>query len=422
MPNFEKMISLVGENPLPVYLGIRQLTADGARILLVHSSGSPGTKEQADRVKARLERDAGSRLVSLFQIADPWDPASVLSAVAGLPGSWGEAAFDYTGGTKVMSAMAVRAAADRFAALVYLEEARGQFRIWSPASGETESRTLSALDPPLGVRDLCDLHNITVHPDATWQPDPTPADLLAIWHRRLAEHRADTDRILEFPTNEEGNQGSDAAWRIYQRNQGRLGPCLDLLTPETRSRWAAIEAPSTPAAYSDSQRRAVFEFFASRQWFEYLMRELVLSVSQSTDRIAFGTRPDDPVLGESDILSGQEFLVGQVARPRRRDPRMFEADVLGVVDNRLRYLSVTTGLSRKSCKAKMFEAVHRSRQIGGGLASSCVVSLADSGGVADCRTSVGLHPRHTIYGLSDVERWFQGNAHDLRRFLTQDFR
>ncbi|MEW6754538.1 MAG: hypothetical protein AB1505_26680, partial [Candidatus Latescibacterota bacterium] len=93
----------------------------------------------------------------------------------------------------------------------------------------------------------------------------------------------------------------------------------------------------------------------------------------------------------------------------------------GVVNNRLRYLSVTTARLPDRCKAKMFEAIHRARQIGGGLASSCVVSLAERWAREPCRTSVGLHPRHTIYGVDDVRRWVDGDVSDLHAFLTRDF-
>ncbi|MEW6756101.1 MAG: hypothetical protein AB1505_34765, partial [Candidatus Latescibacterota bacterium] len=310
MPKYAKMVCLVGENPLPVYLGIRQLTGKGARILLVHSSGNKGTLAQAKRLKQRVEKDTAGRTICLLRIDDPWDPSCVLSALGGLPDTWGGAALDYTGGTKVMSAMAVRALAERCAALVYLEEARGQFHIWSPRMGEPEKYPLEGLDPPLGIGDLCDLHNITPHEDPLWQPDPTPTDLQEIWRYRLADNE-----VLAVRSDDDGSQGGDkAAWQSYQRHRGRLCPCLALLTPQTRERWADVGQPDTPEAYKDSRARAVFEFFACHQWFEYLVREVVLCVSLSSRRIHFGTRPGDAVLPETGILSGQEFLVGDGSR------------------------------------------------------------------------------------------------------------
>ena len=55
----------------------------------------------------------------------------------------------------------------------------------------------------------------------------------------------------------------------------------------------------------------------------------------------------------------------------------FEADVLAVHQNRLFYFSVTTEKKIDDCKEKMFEAIHRSRQLGGALARSCTICLAD---------------------------------------------
>ena len=50
---FDKMVCLVGEDPLPVYLGITQLATPEAEIVLVYSEA---TKPQAKNIKALLDK------------------------------------------------------------------------------------------------------------------------------------------------------------------------------------------------------------------------------------------------------------------------------------------------------------------------------------------------------------------------------
>jgi hypothetical protein len=50
---FDKMVCLVGANPLPVYLGIKQLTTPEAEVILVYSEA---TKPQAQNIKGLLDK------------------------------------------------------------------------------------------------------------------------------------------------------------------------------------------------------------------------------------------------------------------------------------------------------------------------------------------------------------------------------
>jgi hypothetical protein len=73
----------------------------------------------------------------------------------------------------------------------------------------------------------------------------------------------------------------------------------------------------------------------------------------------------------------------------------------------------------------MFEAMHRARQIGGGLAYSCVVSLAGypsydgerQDTVQNCRRSIGKEPYHTMFGKAHVRQRQRGSYNSLHRFL-----
>ena len=50
---FDSMVCLVGENPLPVYLGIKQLAPPEAEVVLVYSEAS---KPQAKNIKGLLDK------------------------------------------------------------------------------------------------------------------------------------------------------------------------------------------------------------------------------------------------------------------------------------------------------------------------------------------------------------------------------
>src|SRR5437870_4931529 len=107
---FDRMVCLVGENPLPIYLGIKQLATPDAEIVLIYSEG---TKSQARNIKTLVEARAtnGNRgrtcyMNQVVQLRDPFCPRQVretLDAVVARLNSPQAYALNYTGGTKVMS-------------------------------------------------------------------------------------------------------------------------------------------------------------------------------------------------------------------------------------------------------------------------------------------------------------------------------
>jgi hypothetical protein len=108
---FDKMVCLVGENPLPVYLGIKQLATPEAEVVLVYSEA---TKPQAQNIKAILNlakvtngnRGRTCIMKQVVQLRDPYCPRQVretLDAVVARLSNPRPYALNYTGGTKVMS-------------------------------------------------------------------------------------------------------------------------------------------------------------------------------------------------------------------------------------------------------------------------------------------------------------------------------
>jgi hypothetical protein len=405
----------VGENPLPVYLAIRQLTTPDAQIWLVHSPGPRGTEQAARRIEERLcsapDCAGATRACVKMPLHDPYSPAAVREVMDGLcPRNGQPIALNYTGGTKVMSAFSVLAWGNHLPHVWYLEEASGRFH-----SGTGATEALGAIG--MTVRELCALHDITIRKDESWPPDFTPDDLKAVY-RKWTSLKPKARPKFGWGEDFEGSRiEEDFNW--YCDCRDAFGQCLGWLTEPTRRRWRALKAPQDAASYAGSQCQRVFEFFAKHQWLEYVVREAALSIPADPARYVFGQRPANPLVAADDILFSQEFVVGDLTPGKPRDPKMFEGDMLAVVGNRLRYISVTTSARPADCKEKMFEAMHRSRQVGGDLATSCVASMTWA--VNDCRNSVDEHPRHTIYGKRDLDSWLINPA-SLRDFLTRDFR
>jgi hypothetical protein len=101
------MVCLVGENPLPVYLGIKQLATPEAEVVLVYWEA---TKPQAQNIKGLLDRarvtngNRGRKCImnQVVQLRDPYCPRQVRetldAVVARLNNPQAYAA--YTEGTK----------------------------------------------------------------------------------------------------------------------------------------------------------------------------------------------------------------------------------------------------------------------------------------------------------------------------------
>ena len=135
MPSFQKMICLVGENPLPIYLGIKEFVdrkGDDTEVILVHSSE---TKEEAEAIRKTCREHAGLNRTQfhLELLSHPFEPALVLDRMRELRSSYPDAALNYTGGTKVMSGFGLvtwvfmvenKNLLDR---VFYLEERTGNF-------------------------------------------------------------------------------------------------------------------------------------------------------------------------------------------------------------------------------------------------------------------------------------------------------
>jgi hypothetical protein len=282
----------------------------------------------------------------------------------------------------------------------YLEEPSGTFHFHDD---EISLRVVLTLD------ELLDLHGVVRRSPRRVRPDISPADLEKMlgWYcdeaqSRTFENIQNAVRWSELHNKRTNQQYAwfsdqyDPSSKQWQKNCA-WQQLLPLLTDETAQYWLDDPAmPGSSRAYKGSLLEARFRFIVHGLWFELWVEDRLKKLLGS----------------EQNIFTGAEFAI---------EGQHFESDVLTVVDHRLFYFSVTTDDRESMCKAKMFEAMHRARQIGGGLAYSCVVSLAEGDGeydaVKNCRRSIGQAPRHTLFGKAHVRQWRRGSYDSLRRFL-----
>src|SRR5208337_139448 len=102
----DSLILLVGSNPLPNYLAAMALKP--SKIHLVHTNE---TKRPKDRLHVALSADLGSSVTvdgDAF-VDDPFSASAVSDKIRDLIAKCNAAHLHYTGGTKVLSAHALKA-------------------------------------------------------------------------------------------------------------------------------------------------------------------------------------------------------------------------------------------------------------------------------------------------------------------------
>ncbi len=399
--SYRQMICLVGENPLPVYIGIRKLSTPDARIWLVCSEG--GTDSYAKAIKSLVEldndRNEESRSCNVVSIPDPYDPNAIREVISGFD-QVENTALNITGGTKVMSAFSVTAWKGGWEGIFYVEDGRRKFHF---ANGVTED--IGDLD--LTLDDLGRLHGVEIPRNLYGLAIPSLRELKGYYHEIESRDRSVHSQYrFNYSVRERDEL------KRFESNIVPFQNCFRLVSKEIKSAWGMPETlPASIEDYKISEWKPVFDFFAKGEWFECLIYQLAWEVLHSVDK-------DYPLY---EIAFRRKCVKNEYYENVKIDSQIFEGDIFLVFGNRLRFLSVTTSLSARACKAKMFEAIHRARQIGGDLATSGVVCLASDRVLNSCRVSIAKYPRHNLFGRFDVNNCVKGDTESLAAFLTQDF-
>ena len=132
---------------------------------------------------------------------------------------------------------------------------------------------------------------------------------------------------------------------------------------------------------------------------------------------------------ETGLVSSDHLHTGIKKKIKERD---FELDVVAIRGHHLYLISCTTSHKTTRCKSKLFEVAMRARQLGGDLARSALVCLADrdkegNDVVEELRKDVRSLSESSrvphVFGLKDVREWagFHGstpNLETLKDWLT----
>jgi hypothetical protein len=425
------MVCLVGENPLPVYFGIMQfadITNASTIIVLVHSLE---TKPQAFHLRDVIRKVSGSKATLILRfLPDPFNPILVNGIMADLRIQFPQAALNYTGGTKVMAGFGLlnwrsSTGIDKplFDDAFYLEEGKQRFHFGSHGQGVD-------LKEPLTLATLRRLHNLNQPESLSRREDLTIAELVNVFNQQ---------RPLYMPFYMGTPRYQLLVKRQEKLSSGRKDKDIEYLNadikdfegnllPDRQLAWHNMELPQDEYRYGGSEYEAIMKC-ASGGWFEQLIEHLVKGLHANEPDSRFddlSAENADPLISPTEILANQTFpiKVGRWAATLE-----FESDLLVINRQRLRYISITTSRNFKTCKSKMFEATVRAQQLGGGMATSCVVCLGkvhysrslrkEVDFIDACRNALGNDPRNTIFGWDDVHKWVSGNTKSLRKFLTE---
>jgi hypothetical protein len=358
----ERLLLLVGSNPLPNYLAAVALKA--RKVIALHS---PETAEPSKRLKEELERR--SIAVETLAIDDATDARKVAAEVR-------KARPDhvhYSGGTKTMAAHALRAAGLQESQASYLDERKGWLRFDNGVHVPLDKCNLG-----LTLDVVLRLHGIKRLPTSeAVAGGPTEGDVDALGRGVLSEPKLASELYERLRPKGKRLSIKDAKEKPFE--PGRHGLVLSV---------ARI-----PASDWDKRRYETWDDFLCGGWLERWTAEMI--------RQCLGKDAPSPEVG----------VVCKREAPRSGQ---FEIDVALLRGHRLYVLSCTTARKKALCKAKLFEVAMRSRQMGGDLARSALVCLLDKGPqgedyVEELRADIaGLWDAPNVpqvFGLADLREW-----------------
>lgn len=375
----ESLILLVGSNPLPNYLAAMALKP--ARIHLVHSDATNEPKQRlfqalSDDLKPPPIIDADAVVNDAFSSSDVYHKVADLMDFGGGPQS---VHLHYTGGTKVMSAHALKAFYDNDGKpenASYLDESAVCLRF----DGNRESASLSDLGVTLRLNRVLQLHGIDGIPGSLREDGPTEDDVEAI-----------AAAVLREPTLKETLYEASGELKKHKDKPDKA--VSTAFEPATAGIVLSVTKIPMTTGWSRDRFKAWWQCLEGK-WLEDW-------VARRARGLAVGGAPTS------------EVVVG-VMCVRRETGREFEVDVAAMRGQRSYLVSCTTDQTLKLCKSKAFEIAARSRQMGGDLSRSALVCLLhgeDKKGKfvdhlrADVADVWGATNTTRIFGLEDVRTW-----------------
>ncbi|MFW6114154.1 MAG: Card1-like endonuclease domain-containing protein [bacterium] len=362
----ESLILLVGSNPLPNYLAAMAL-----KPLTVHLVHSDETKRPKERLHVALKDDLGSgtTIDGDAYVDDAFSASVVTDKVRGLIESGSSAHLHYTGGTKVMSAHALKAfykEGGQPASASYLDEEKVCVRF-----DDGRSTSLSDSGVSLTLDRILQLHGVTQKSRSLLEGGPGQDDVRSI-----------ATAVLQSPQLASCLYGEKRRLEDSSFSEAKATPC------NASDRGLVLSAPVIPPA--EGMTRKCYEAwrdFIGGEWLEEWVAAKVREIGLAND---------------------PEVTVG-VNCTRDETNRPFEVDAAVVRRQRSYFISCTTDMTRNLCKSKAFEILVRSRHMGGDLARSALVSLLPANIVVELQADIadawGSANATRVFGLEDMKTW-----------------
>lgn len=362
--NTDSLILLVGSNPLPNYLAAIALKP--SKIHLVHSKETEAPK---NRLVCALRDDLDSSVIingDAF-VGDPFCALAVGDKIRDLIATCHPAHLHYTGGTKVMSAHALKVFYENNGSpenASYLDEVQRCLRF----DGNLPNRSLSECGVTLTFNRVLQLHGLAHKNRSSVNGGPSLNDSLEIATAVLKRPQLASCLYGEMKRLDL----SEAKETPFIANYHGLELSVPIIPPKEGMNTKCFGA---------------WRKFLGGEWLE-------VWIATKIEEIGLAGKP--------------QINVG-VNCSRVGTERQFEVDVAFIHGHRSYFISCTTDMTMGICKSKAFEILTRSRQMGGDLARAALVSLLSCDAVTELQKDVadawGSANATHIFGLEDLKTW-----------------
>jgi hypothetical protein len=371
----DRLLLLIGENPLPSYVAARTLLNERGTPYLVYSSH---TKEQADRVRDLLrERSPTLQPCQYIALSDYesdgyYIQKEIQEAIKPhIQEKWG---LNYTGGTKPMAAHAYRALLklQPHAVFSYLDPRRLEMCI----DREDGDRIRRKLNLKLSLEELFQLHHLSFHSVPIAQPN-LPEVITAFigvgcqqdWQtwKKAGMQLEELPEAIKMPLQPYVNPSSGAV-------------CLDILQEKGEF----------------DQDNTIKKWIDHNDWFEHYVLHQVQSIANAHN------------IHESKASFHIKDLTSNTGRRRysisQGDPeKRFEIDVAFMRNYQLFAISCSISKTKSTLKEKLFEVYLRAKQLGGDEARVALVCFSEEPEILEYELKIVLdNPKIKVFGKAHL--------------------
>lgn len=439
LPNYQSEILflLIGKNPLPNYVAAKLLIKQGAKVYFVYSED--GTKDYKKRLVDKLKMQLGGSLFTPVDVPlqNPSDAACIKSAIktvfASIPDN-ASIGLNYTGGTKAMSVHVYRAIEEFGTAkncqlkFSYLDPRKLEMLFDGETDGIELNKPGDAVFEQVKILlgDLMNLHDlIYLKNESGNSVKPKESPLFPKLCKTIANFQFDRSKLNSWLNWRKNNRNkleeperleNLERWRKISKSERleKLGK-LEIEIPDDLSELEiAINETSQQVCSTDwvednklkfalvgEQRAKTVGNFIFSFWLESYVLLKIIEVKDTCN------------LNQNSF--GRNLAVVRSDAIDKTAP-FFEVDVFALRGYQLFAVSCTTDVKKKPCKQKLFEIVHRAKQLGGDEARIGLVCMAEPNTVNEIENE--LKEDHVrVFGKGSLEKWNKGDLSDLGKWF-----